>query len=173
MSKILFRIAIFSCITLLMVNLGFAKIHQQKDSLFQVDVPAGWNWSELADGQITITSEDADCGISIQFVPLMSATPMTEEEKRYTVKLTAKTVFQILSPKRAASVIDEKEIELGGVYAYQTDFRYGDNDLSRRAFVIVFIEKGYTFQIMCVAKEEKSEKVAEAQNIAYSFSFSD
>ena len=171
MAKILFRIVIFFCVILLMANLGFAKIHQQKDTLFEVDVPSGWNWSESSDGQITIASQDADCGISIQFSPLISAAPLTDEEKKYTVKLTAKTVFQALSPTRDASVIDEKEIDIDGVYAYQTDFRYTKNNESRRAFVIVFIDKGYTFQIMCVALGEKSEKVRDAQNIAYSFSF--
>ena len=134
---------------------GSGGTYSQKEGLFTVNIPEGWNWSELSD-RVKIINPEGNSGILILFKPTIE---MSLEEKKEIIKKSHETYKDIQIIKQYGKVLEEKDTQIGGVYARQLDFLFTTKDETLRTTNIMLFSKGYRFVITfgSPSEEEKSK----------------
>lgn len=124
------------------VNLS-EKIYFQKDGLFKMSVFSGWGWTETP-GMVSINNPKGDNGIFILFKPM--PTPPDEKVKEV-LKGTIQTMVNSMVKPANGKVLNDKGIQIDGVYAHRLDFLLTIEGETGTITAITFLNRGYAFTI--------------------------
>ena len=130
-------------VMLVLLPMGFAEIQGQKDGLFWMDVPQGWQWNEDSDG-VTVMNPVGSRGIRID----VNAIEGINDDSAVT-ELIEKTVaakeYELAS--RNGKTILKVDRKIGGAFAVQRGFIISTPDGMRQATVIMFFHNRHFFNI--------------------------
>ena len=129
----------------------FALEHLAKNRLFMMDVPEAWQWVEYPE-EIVITYPDAKTvAIDIQMV---SSPEFSKADIKKTIKEANDKLIKDGIEAHNATLIDNKEIKVDGVYATQIDFKTAPPNIIYVTY-ISFFNKGYAFTITYGGGDDK------------------
>ena len=94
----------------------FGEMFRQKESLFQIDVPDGWQWVEGSDA-VKIVNRGGN-GISIQF----TAGKWSEEEASHALRIGNQRMIDMVVTPSGGRVLNETETRIGGVHGRVLEF---------------------------------------------------
>ena len=137
-------------VMLMLPPMGFAETQGQKDGLFWIDVPEGWQWYEDSDSA-TVMNPIGSRGIRIDFnvIEGINDDPAVMEliEKTVAVK-----VYELAS--RNGKTILNVDRKIGGVFEVQRGFIISTPDGMMQATAIVFFHNRHLFNIYFEAPRE-------------------
>jgi hypothetical protein len=122
---------------------AFAIGAEQKDHLFTMTPPEGWEWAEQP-GKVSIKDPKTGNRISIQFAAMPKRSP---EESNAALKQSAETMRGVFAKSGGAN-IKEEESKLGGVEARQLSFTQSRNGQTGTVYYIVCFAKELGFTVM-------------------------
>lgn len=129
----------------------YALVHASQNGLFRMDIPLGWQWVEYPE-EIVITYPDAKTvAIDIQMV---STPQLSKTDIKKTIKEANDKLIKDGIKAHNATLIDNKEIKVDGLYATQIDFNTAPPN-SIYVTYISFFNKGYAFTITYGGADDK------------------
>jgi hypothetical protein len=149
-----------------MVSLCLGGTHSQRDGLFKVTLPEGWQWSEQ-EGKIRIINPKNGNGIvmGLRRVPHFPA----EETKDRLIEANRKFIEDCVKPTMQGTDINEEERYLGKVYARQVTWKVVINQQPAQAHYIACFHRGYGVAITFTARGQK--QIEEMRRIVESIQF--
>lgn len=164
------KILIIFTISLLFLTGGlgpvFALEHTQKDGLFSMDIPSDWHWDEYP-GEVIITYPDGKTiAIDIQMVPSIK---LSQDDIKKTLKEDDDKMIQEGVNSHHGTFLDEKVINLAGVYATQLDFKTAPPNRIYVTYIAFFI-KGYAFTVTYGSGDDKIRSVMDDALATFKFS---
>lgn len=137
-------------VMLMLSPMGFAEIQRQKDGLFWIDVPKGWQWSEDSDSVIVMNPVGSR-GIRIDFNVIEGINDDSAVTELIDKTIAAK-VYELAS--RNGKAILKVDRKIGGVFAVQRGFIISTPDGMMQATAIVFFHNRHLFNIYFEAPRE-------------------
>ena len=155
------KISIILIINLLFLTGGlkaaFALEYTQKDGLFSMDVPEGWHWVESPQEIIIAYPDGKTVAIDIQFFP---SRKLSQADIKKTLKESNDKMIKEGVMAHHGALINDKEIQLDGVYATQLDFTTASQSNNPiHVTYISFFNKEYGFTITYGSEDEKMHSV--------------
>ncbi len=129
---------------------GFAQVQGQKDGLFWIEVPQGWQWYEDSDS-VTVMNPVNSRGLRIDFNVVDGVNNGSAAMELVENAAAAKVEELVLKNGRAILKVDRK---IDGVFALQRGFIISTPDGMRQATAIVFFHDRYLFSIYFEAIRE-------------------
>lgn len=137
-------------VMLMLPPMGFAQIQGQKDGLFWIDVPEGWQWNEDSDGA-AVMNPVGSRGIRIDFNVIEGINDDAAAMELISNAVAAKE-YELAS--RNGKTILKVDRKIGGVFAVQRGFIISTPDGMRQATAIVFFHNRHLFNIYFEAPRE-------------------
>lgn len=113
----------------------------QKNSLFQIDVPDGWQWVEES-GVVKIVNQEGN-GISIQF----TAGKWSMEEASEALRVANQRMVDVIVKPSGGKVMNETETMIGGVQGRLLEFELQKGAEIGHISYIVVINNNHVFTI--------------------------
>jgi hypothetical protein len=155
-----FLIAVF-----VFIPQGFAEVHSQKDGLFWLDVPQGWEWQEGSD-QVVIKKINDRESIIIKFYLYVKT--VVAEDTETMLQGARNTVIQEMASQGGKSVMKINR-HIAGVPAWHLGFLVPSAEGLLQTTCIVFFNKDYFFNISCDSDREYKRLKMEAIIDTFSF----
>ena len=129
-----------------------SSLNSQKDGLFKINVPKGWQWHDEKPGCVYITPPPPNGGgIVINFEK--TPKPETPEE----IKARLSSLIEANTEAKSGTVIENRETTIDNVYARRLRFTV----LLKEGFFyftqLVFVNKGYTYNTMYFGRTSEEE----------------
>ena len=133
----------------------FALEHLAKNGLFSLDVPQGWKWAEYPEEIVITYTDGKTVAVDIQLVPSAN---LSKSDIKKTIKEANDKMIKDGIEAHQATLIDNKEIKVDGVYATQIDFKTAPPNAINVTYISLF-NKGYAFTITYGSGDDKMRLV--------------
>ena len=125
--------------------------HSQKDGLFKMDIPKEWHWMEYAHEIIITYPDGKTMAMDIQLVP---SRPLSEADIKKTLKEGVDRMVKDGIEAHQGTLIDNKEIDIDGVYATRLDFKTVPPNPVYVTCISVF-NKGFALTVTYGSEDDK------------------
>ena len=163
------KILIIFIINLLFLAGGLRSVlaleHTQKDGLFSMDIPEEWHWMEDPQEIIITYPDGKTMAIDVQ---LVASQKLSRDEIKKNLKDANDKMIKEGVEAHNGTLIDNKEINLDGVYATQLDFTTVPPNPIAVTYVS-FFNKGYAFTITYGSRDEKMRLVMDDAVATFKF----
>ena len=129
----------------------FALEHTQTGGLFSMNIPESWHWFDYAEEVVVTYPDGKTVAVDIQFVPSKT---LTLADIKKTIKEGNDKMIKEGIEAHNGTLIDNKEIAIGGKYATQLDFQTAAPNPIDVTY-ISFFSKGYAFTVTYGGRDEK------------------
>jgi len=130
---------------------SFALEHAQKDGLFSMDVPQGWQWIEYPQEIIVTYPDGKTMAMDIQMAP---GRELSQAQIKQAIKDGDDKMIREGVLAHNGTLIDNKEMAIDGVYATRLDFKTSPPDPVLVTYVSLF-NKGHAITITYGNSDEK------------------
>lgn len=157
---------------LLFTNLCYAKVYSQREDLFKLDVPQGWQWDEGLD-RVAIVNLSTYNSVTIYFTK--RSVNSSAQAKKVLSKLSRKFVKRLKAKDKSAIVEKQEVTSVDGVYATRIEYSCRMTDAKnkkKRTYYNVRISlfnDGYLFNIITATPFEKESAAMEKMVDSFSF----
>lgn len=137
------------------------KQYSQKDGLFSVNVPEGWQWSESIPEYVYIIPPDGVGGIMIY--SKKDTKTETPEEIKSKLRSINETIIETKLKPEGGTIIEDKETTIDNVYARRLSYTIPLKEQLFYFVRITFVYKDYVYAVHF--GNPKQEELAKMESI--------